>query len=99
MSSALFAFRLPVCDRTLRPFPVGGPFPCQRRSIFNPARPPLTGPVKMPSLRESDRYFWGRAFGTATTHCNCLQLNFWVQILNQVLNPEPDSDEISSLAG
>src|ERR1700691_3500585 len=52
-----------VCDRTLRPFPVGGPFPCQRRYSFNPARPStarLAG--KMPPLREGDRYFLGCAY-------------------------------------
>ena len=51
-----------VCDRTLRPFPVGGPFPCQQLYCFNPARPStarLAG--EMPSLREGDRCFWGCA--------------------------------------
>src|SRR5271169_5924512 len=51
-----------VCDRTLRPFPVGGPFPCQQTYSFNPARPStaqLAG--EMPPLREGDRYFWGCA--------------------------------------
>jgi hypothetical protein len=38
-----------VCDRTLRPFSVGGPFPCQQRSSFNPARPSTARqPVKCP---------------------------------------------------
>src|SRR5271168_699613 len=51
-----------VCDRTLRPFPVGGPFPCQQTYSFNPARPStarLAG--EMPPLREGDRYFLGCA--------------------------------------
>ena len=68
VSFALFAFRLPVCDRTLRPFPVGGPFPCQQRYSFNPARPStarLAG--EMPPLREGDRYFLAAPAGTATT--------------------------------
>src|ERR1700691_5654848 len=39
VSFALFAFVCRVCDRTLRPFPVGGPFPCQQRYSFNTARP------------------------------------------------------------
>jgi len=53
---SLFVCR--VCDRTLRPFPVGGPFPCQQRYSFNPARSStarLAGEI--PSLREGDRYF------------------------------------------
>jgi len=55
-----------VCDRTLRPFPVGGPFPCQQTYSFNPARPStarLAG--EMPPLREGDRYFWAAPTGTA----------------------------------
>src|SRR5712675_2007042 len=55
---SLFVCR--VCDRTLRPFPVGGPFPCLQTYSFNPARlstARLAG--KMPSLREGDRYFLG----------------------------------------
>jgi hypothetical protein len=63
---SLFSCR--VCDRTLRPFPVGGPFPCQQPYSFNPARPStaqLAG--EMPSLREGDRYFWGCAIGAATS--------------------------------
>jgi len=62
VSSALFAFVCRVCDRTLRPFPVGGPFPCQQLYCFNPARPStarLAG--EMPPLREGDRYFFGAA--------------------------------------
>jgi hypothetical protein len=51
-----------VCDRTLRPFPVGGPFPCQQTYSFNPARPSTASLAgKMPPLREGDRYFWGCA--------------------------------------
>src|ERR1700722_13229598 len=60
-------FSCGVCDRTLRPFSVGGPFPCQQPYSFNPARPStaqLAG--EMPSLREGDRYFWGCASGAAT---------------------------------
>ncbi len=39
-SLALIAFFVRRgCDRSLRPFPVGGPFPAQQRSCFNPARP------------------------------------------------------------
>src|SRR5580700_10388814 len=50
-----------VCDRTLRPFPVGGPFPCQQTFSFNPARPSTASLAgKMPPLREGDRYFWLR---------------------------------------
>jgi len=51
-----------ICDRTLRPVKVGGPFPCQQRYSFNPARPStaqLAG--EMPPSREGDRYFWGCA--------------------------------------
>jgi hypothetical protein len=52
-----------VCDRTLRPFPVGGPFPCQQTYSFNPARPSTASLAgKMPPLREGDRYFWGCAY-------------------------------------
>jgi hypothetical protein len=44
-----FRFHLPGCDRTLRPFPVGGPFPCQQPYSFNPARSlKLDSPVKYP---------------------------------------------------
>jgi hypothetical protein len=61
-SFALIAEFRRGCDRTLRPFWVGGPFPARLTTSFNPARPStarLAG--KMPSLREGDRYFWGCA--------------------------------------
>jgi hypothetical protein len=49
LAFALVAFGCRVCDRTLRPFPIGGPFPCQQRDCFNPARPSTTRlPVKCP---------------------------------------------------
>src|SRR5580698_8815508 len=58
---SLCVFR--VCDRTLRPFPVGGPFPCQQTYSFNPARPSTASLAgKMPPLREGDRYFLGCAY-------------------------------------
>ena len=48
-----------VCDRTLRPNWVGGPFPARLLS-FNPARPSTTRLAgEMPPLREGDRYFLG----------------------------------------
>src|SRR5258708_4355870 len=67
---SLFSCR--VCDRTLRPFPVGGPFPCQQRYSFNPARPSNAQLAdEMPPLREGDRYFLGCAASAATALC-CL---------------------------
>ena len=60
-----------VCDRTLRPFPVGGPFPCQQRYSFNPARPSTARqPVKCPLYARAIDIFGAAPVGTATAPCH-----------------------------
>jgi hypothetical protein len=73
-----------VCDRTLRPFSVGGPFPCQQRSSFNPARPSTARqPVKCPLYARAIDIFGAAPAGTATAPCRlpCSR------IMNLVFNP------------
>src|SRR5579863_5443292 len=52
-----------ICDRTLRPFPVGGPFPCPAALFAFQSCPAFDCSLagEMPPLREGDRYFWGCA--------------------------------------
>jgi hypothetical protein len=73
-----------VCDRTLRPISVGGPFPAQLPSSFNPY-PTLPLPAgEIPSSREGDRYF-GLRFRHRPSTANCI-LPFRLQNL-PFLNP------------